>query len=121
MNDIYKLRQYDLQTAVVIQTSSLMNQGDVERLKTDLLRMVDAEKRTRLIIDFTEVQFISSQVIGTLLSVHKRLAAAKSADAGAELVLCGLRPQLLDLLKITRLDRLLKIKPTRKEAIVQAG
>ena len=119
MDDIYKLRQYDRQTAVVFQTSSLMNQGDVERLKTDLLRMVDGEKRTRLILDFTEVQFLSSQVIGILLSLHKRIAAAKSADPGAELVLCGLRPQLLDLLKITRLDRLLKIQPTRKEAIAE--
>jgi hypothetical protein len=45
-----------------------------------------------------------------------RTAAGAGAAAAA-----GLRPQLLDLLKITRLDRLLKIKPTRKEAIVQAG
>ena len=119
MDDIYRLRQYGCQTAVVFQTSSLMNQTDVERLKADLLRLVDTENRTRLVLDFTEVQFLSSQVIGMLLSLNKRLTAAKSVDAGAELVLCGLRPQLLDLLKITRLDRVLKIKPTRKEAIAE--
>jgi anti-sigma B factor antagonist len=105
--------------AVVFQTSSLMNQADVERLKADLLRLVDGENRTRLVLDFTEVQFLSSQVIGMLLSLHKRLTAAKSADAGAEMVLCGLRPQLIELLKVTRLDRMLKIKPTRKEAVVE--
>jgi anti-sigma B factor antagonist len=117
MDDVYKLREYGKQTAVVFQTSSLMNQKDVERLKDDLLRMVDEQKRTQMILDFEPVQFISSQLIGTLLSLHKRIAAAKAADPGAQLVLCGLRPQLVELLKITRLDRLLTIKPTRKDAV----
>jgi len=119
MDDVYKLREYGKQTAVVFQTSSLMNQNDVERVKGDLLRMVDGEKRTRLILDFEPVQFISSQLIGVLLSLHKRVTASKSADPGAQLVLCGLCPQLLELLKITRLDRLLTIKPTRRDAIVE--
>jgi len=119
MDDVYKLREYGKQTAVVFQTSSLMNQNDVERLRGDLLRMVEEQKRTRMILDFAQVQFLSSQVIGLLLSLHKRLAAAKATDPGAELVLCGLRPQLIDLLKITRLDRLLTIKPTRKDAVVE--
>jgi anti-sigma B factor antagonist len=96
-----------------------MNQADVERARSDLVRMVDEEKRTRLILDFAQVQFLSSQVVGLLLTLHKRIAAAKSADAGAELVLCGLRPELRELLKITKLDRLLTIKPTRKEAVVE--
>jgi len=119
MTDLYKLRQYGRQTAVVFQTPSLMNQADVERLRGDLVRMVDEEKRTRLILDFAQVQFLSSQVVGLLLSLLKKVTALKSADGGAELVLCGLRPQVLDLLKITRLDRLLTIKPTRKEAIAE--
>lgn len=119
MDDVYKVREYGKQTAVVFQTPSLMNQNDVERLRGDLLRMVDDQKRTRMILDFEQVQFLSSQVIGMLLSLHKRIAAAKSADPGAQLVLCGLRPELLELLKITRLDRLLTIKPTRKDTIVE--
>jgi anti-sigma B factor antagonist len=119
MDDLYQLRQYGRQTAVVFKTPTLMNQADVDRLRAELMRMVDEEKRTRLIIDFTEVRFLSSQVVGLLLALHKRVAAAKSADPGAELVLCGLRPELIDLLKITRIDRLLTIKPTRKEAIME--
>ena len=44
MDDVYKLREYGKQTAVVFQTSSLMNQNDVERLRGDLLRMVEEQK-----------------------------------------------------------------------------
>jgi hypothetical protein len=54
-------------------------------------------------------------VIGILLTLNKRLAAAPAGTAG--LTLCGVGPKLLDLLKISKLDRLLTIKPTRKEAL----
>jgi anti-anti-sigma regulatory factor len=35
----------------------------------------------------------------------------------SKLVLCGVGQKLMDLLKITRLDRLLTIRPTQKEAV----
>jgi hypothetical protein len=54
-------------------------------------------------------------VIGILLTLNKRLAAIPGG--AASLVLCGVGPRLLDLLKISKLDRLLAIKPTRKEAL----
>jgi anti-sigma B factor antagonist len=115
MDDIYKLREYGNQTVVSFQTSSLMNTGDVERLRADLIRLVDEEKRTHLILDFRRVQFLSSQVIGILLTLNKKLTG--SYAGGANFVLCGVGPQLIELLKISRLDRILTIKPTRKDAL----
>jgi anti-anti-sigma regulatory factor len=32
-------------------------------------------------------------------------------------VLCGVGPKLMELLKITRLDRLLTVKPSQQEAV----
>ena len=114
MDDLYKLRQYDKHTAVVFQTPSLMNQTEVERIRGDVLRLVDQEKRTHLVLDFDKVEYISSAVLGLILSLNKKLTAL---GAGGSLTLCGLGPKLIELLKISRLDRLLTIKPTRKEAI----
>jgi anti-anti-sigma factor len=115
MDDVYKLREYGKHTVVAFQTSSLMNPADVERLRGDLIRLVDEEKRTHLVLDFTRVQFLSSQVIGILLTLNKKLTGAFAG--GAQFVLCGVGPQLLELLKISRLDRILTIKATRREAI----
>ena len=47
--------------------------------------------------------------------MHKRVASAPSGTAS--LVLCTVGPKLLELLKLSRLDRLLTIKPTRKDAL----
>jgi anti-sigma B factor antagonist len=113
MDDVYKLREYGRHSVVAFQTSSLMNPVEVERLRADLVRLVDEEKRTPLVLDFRRVQYFSSQVMGVILTLNKKLAALP----GGKLVLCGVAPQLLELLRITRLDRILTIKTDRKEAI----
>jgi anti-anti-sigma factor len=59
----------------------------------------------------SQVQYISSQFVGILVSLQKKLAAL----TGGELVLCGVGPRLTELLKITQLDRLLTVKSTQTE------
>ena len=113
MDDVYKLREYGKHSVVAFQTTSLMNPLEVERLRADLVRLVDEEKRTLLVLDFRRVQFVSSQVVGIILTLKKKVSAAP----GGKLVLCGVAPRLIELLKISRLDRILTIKETRKEAI----
>ena len=118
MDDLYTLRHYEKQTAVVFRTPTLMNPGDVERIRAGLLSLLEEEKPTNLVLDFGRVQFIASSVIGILLTLHKRLSAAPAG--GTSLVLCAVGPKLMELLKLSRLDRLLTIKPTRKEALGMA-
>ena len=59
------------------------------------------------------MKYLSSQAVGIILTMNKKVAQFK---AGA-LFLCGVGPQLLQLLKITRLDKVLKIAANQREAI----
>ena len=61
------------------------------------------------------MKYISSQAIGIILTLNKKLTG--SSGGGPNLVLCGVGPQLMQLLKITRLDRILTIKADQKEAV----
>ena len=115
MEEVYATRQFEKHTLVSFRTPSLINPADVERVRTDLLRMVDEEKRTHLVLDFHKVQFLSSQVIGIILTLHRKLAALPAGSGG--LILCGVGPKLMELLKLSRLDKLLTITPGRKEAL----
>ena len=114
MDDLYKLRDYGKHIVVSFYTPTLMNATEVERVRGDLLRLVDEEKRKHLVLDFHRVQYFSSQVIGMLLTLHKRLTAPA---VGGSFTLCGVNTQFLDLLKVSRLDRILSIKASRKEAV----
>ena len=115
MDDFYTVRQSGKHTVIEFQTPSLMNPQDLERVGSQLFRMVDEEKRTRVVLDFGKVKYLSSQAIGIILTLNKKLTGG--AAGGEGLVLCGVGPQLMQLLKITRLDRILTIKPTQKEAM----
>lgn len=113
--EFYTVREAGKHTVVEFQTPSLMNPLELERIGAGLFRLVDEEKRERLVLDFTKVQYLSSQAIGIILTLNKKLSGTSAG--GQNLVLCGVGPQLMQLLKITRLDRILTIKPTQKEAM----
>jgi anti-sigma B factor antagonist len=98
---------------VEIVTKSLMDTTELAALSADLYRLVDEQDQRRLILDFGQVEFISSQAIGILANLHKKTATAK----GGLLILCNLSPRMLELLKIVRFDKLLTIKATQVEAL----
>ncbi len=100
-------------TVIEFKTASLMDPMILEEIGQELYRLVDEEDRRRLILDFEKVQYLSSQAIGIVLTLNKKLNAMKNST----FVLCGVGPKLLELLKITRLDRILTVKPTQKEAV----
>jgi anti-sigma B factor antagonist len=100
-------------TVVEFKTPSLMDPLILEEIGKELYRLVDEEDKRRLILDFEKVQYLSSQAIGIVLTLNKKLTALKNS----KFILCGVGPKLLELLKITRLDRILTVKPTQKEAV----
>lgn len=109
----YVLQQINDYTVVEFRNASLMDPAELERIGQELYRLVDAEDKRKIVLDMEKVQYLSSQAIGIVLTLYKKLGALKNS----KLVLCGVGPRLAELLKITRLDRMLTIKPTQKEAV----
>jgi anti-sigma B factor antagonist len=98
---------------VEFRQASLMDPLDLDAIGRSLYHLIDAEDRRRIILDFEKVQYLSSQAIGIVMTMHKKLAALPNS----KFVLCGVGPKLLELLKITRLDRMLVVKPSQREAL----
>src|SRR5580704_10813810 len=101
--------------AIVIEfrIPSLMDPVQLESIQQQLFQLVDEQDRRLMILDFSKVEFLSSQAIGIVIGLNRRLAALPHS----KLLLCGVNAKLTELLKITRLDRVLTVKPTQKEAI----
>jgi anti-sigma B factor antagonist len=109
----FTVQQIEKYTVIEFRNPSLMDPVELEAVGQSLYRLVDHEDRRRIILDFEKVQFLSSQAIGIVLTMNKKLSPLKNS----KLVLCGVGPKLMELLKITRLDRLLTIKPSQREAL----
>ncbi len=100
-------------TVVEFRTPSLMDPAMLEQIGQAIYRLVDAEARRMLVLDFEKVEYLSSQAIGIVLTLNKKLGKLKHTS----LVLCGVGPKLMELIKITRLDKILHIKPSQREAV----
>jgi anti-anti-sigma factor len=71
---------------------------------------------SRLVLDLTGVDYISSAGLRSLLVVAKKAQAVKGC-----LVLCGLTPMVLNVVNISGFQQLLKICVTEQEAVAAAS
>jgi anti-sigma B factor antagonist len=107
------IQQIEKATVVEFRQASLMDPVQLASIGESLYHLVDAQDKRKIILDFEKVQYLSSQAIGIVLTMNKKLSALKNS----QLVLCGVGEKLMQLIKITRLDKILTIKPTQREAI----
>jgi anti-sigma B factor antagonist len=112
-NGAYIVQQVEKFTVIEFRQPSLMDPMELETIGQSLFRLVDEQDKRKIILDFEKVTYLSSQAIGIVLTMNKKLSALPNS----KLILCGVGARLMELIKITRLDRILTIKPTQREAI----
>jgi len=72
---------------------------------------VAAERPKRLVLNLTEVPYMDSSGVGTLVEVFRRVSGYKG-----EMVLCGLTRRVHSVFEITKLDRFFTICETEEQA-----
>jgi anti-sigma B factor antagonist len=103
-------------TVVNFDTNNVLDSLQIQRMSEELCRLVDEQDRRQMVLDFTKVKMLSSQAIGMLLNLRKKSQAIKG-----EVVLCGIRPELQNIFKITQLDKLFKFRENEKAALAEFG
>ena len=106
------LSQIENVTIVTFRSASIIDLPSVESIGRDLYTLVDDQAKRRIILDFSAVKFLSSQMLGVLISLQKKAKAIKG-----RVVLSGLRPELMKVFKITKLDKLLEFASDEADAL----
>jgi len=88
----------------------------IEQIVQQLYDLVEHQDCRKVVIDFAKVQTFSSQALGILLTLDKKLAAIKG-----KLVLCGVRPEIIRLFEIARLHKHFKIAADQDAALAVFG
>jgi len=103
-------REMDV-TIVDFQESRMLDAHHIELIGQQLFKLVDQMDRKKLVLDFTKVRHLSSSAIGMLLTLNSRSKAIKGT-----LVLCGVRPDVMKIFEIMKLNKLLKFAPNPNDA-----
>ncbi|MDD4891106.1 MAG: STAS domain-containing protein [Phycisphaerae bacterium] len=90
----------------------ILDELNITRIEEELFQLVDSQRSIRLVLDFANVEHLSSRALGTLISLMKRVRGQTGA-----LALCNIAARIFDVFKITRLDRSFDIFPACDQAV----
>jgi len=109
-----KLRVEQEGDVTVIRILSPRIAEDVSRAFEDrIVGAVEALETPKVVLDFAAVRFISSSVLGKLIKLNGRVVH----DRRGRLGLCCLDKPIAEVFKITGLEQLFSIHPSRDEAV----
>lgn len=92
--------------------SSILDDRNVRALADELTHIVDGVPKVRLLMNFSAVEYLSSAVLGKLIALQKKVATE-----GGLLKLCHIRPNILEVFKVTRLDKVFSIYENQAAAM----
>jgi anti-sigma B factor antagonist len=101
----------DNATIVTFVDEKILEEMDIQALQRSIMPVVEEAKRIKLILDFCNVRFLSSTVLGLLLRISKKVY-----EQDGQLRLCNISPRIYEIFKITRLNKIFDIYEDVKSA-----
>ena len=99
-------------TVVTFNDEKILEERDIQELQESLSCIIDSAQGLSLILDFYNVQFLSSAVLGLLIRVSKKVY-----ERDGQLRLCNISPRIYEVFKITRLTNIFEICSDRSDAL----
>lgn len=105
-------------TLVELKDRKILDEMSIARIGEQLNALVARSSEDkgapgpRFVIDFTNVAYMSSSMLGVLITVHKRIR-----ERQGQLRLCCIQATIHEIFVITRLNEIFQICQTRQEAM----
>jgi anti-sigma B factor antagonist len=90
---------------VVFDDARILDEVKLEKVGSDLIELLNKTTEERVILDFRNVKFMTSSMLGKLVQVHK-----KASEFKVKLKFCSIDPEIRQVFKITKLDKLFDIE-----------
>jgi len=88
-------------TIVTFTDEKILEEKDVQALQESIMSVIEQAERISLILDFCNVRFLSSAVLGLLIRISKKVY-----ERDGQLKLCSINPNIYKIFKITRLTKI---------------
>ena len=97
---------------LTLTDEKILEDEQIRSLQDSIIPVVEQAGRVNLILDFRNVRFLSSAVLGLLIRVSKRVY-----EGDGQLRLCNIHPKIREIFRITRLTKIFDIYPDLDQAI----
>lgn len=89
---------------VTLMDEKILDAAQISDLEESILPLAGESQGKSLVIDFSNVGFLSSSVLGLLIRLSKRVN-----ETNGQLKLCSLKKQIAEIFRITRLNKIFDI------------
>ena len=90
----------------------ILEELSISEIGDELSRLVDGVSNIKLLLNFANVEHLSSAALGMLITLNKKVG-----EASGTLKLSDISPQIYEVFKITRLNKLFDICDTAENAV----
>lgn len=109
-----KIKRADGVSVVEFADRKILEELSIQEIGEELRQLVESEPAIRLLLDFKQVEHLSSAALGMLITLHKRVQ-----ERNGSLKLSDINRQIFEVFKITRLNRVFEICDTAEQALAQ--
>jgi anti-sigma B factor antagonist len=99
-------------SVVTFADSKIIDEAEIQELGQELYDLVERDNRKKIVLNFGNVEFLSSAALGKLIGFDKRVK-----QHSAELILTNIRPEIYEVFAITKLTKLFQIKDDEADAL----
>ena len=97
--------QYRENAVVITFTDEkILEENEIQSLQESIMGVIEESGKVNLVLDFQNVQFLSSAVLGLLIRISKKVY-----EYDGQLRLCNISRKIHEIFKITRLTKIFEI------------
>ncbi len=91
-------------TIATFVDKKILDETNIQIIGNQLFGLIDEDMRKKIVLDFSNVEYLSSAALGKLITLDKKVKGINGM-----LRLCSIRPEIYEVFTITKLNKLFKI------------
>ena len=99
-------------TKVRFLDRNILEEANIQQIGDEIGRLIEASDNPKLLIDFHQVEHLSSAALGTLITINNKIR-----HKSGQLRLCNIDPQIYEVFVITKLNKLFQIHEDAPKAV----
>ena len=91
---------------------NILDEANIQQIGEEIATIIESHPKPKLLISFANVDHLSSAALGTLITINNKV---KNKDG--QLRLANIDPQIYEVFRITKLDKLFQIHESTDRAL----
>ncbi len=111
-SSLIRVREQDGVKRIEFLERNILDEANIQQIGEEIGRIVDGQERPRVLINFHNVDHLSSAALGTLITINNKI---RGKDG--QLRLAEIDPQIYEVFVITKLNKLFQIFESSEQAM----